>query len=100
MAGGSDRSSRAGAYLSEAVLPVYVLHQPVLVAVAFFVVDWPIPAVAKYLLISTATLLAVLAAYDLLIRRTAPTRFLFGMRPAGAETVPSARPGRADALSK
>jgi peptidoglycan/LPS O-acetylase OafA/YrhL len=99
MAGGSHRSSRAGVYLSEAVLPVYVLHQPVLVAVAFFVVDWPIPAVAKYLLISTATLLAVLAAYDLLIRRTAPTRFLFGMRPARAQTVPSPPPGRADALS-
>jgi hypothetical protein len=70
----------------EAVLPVYVLHQLVLVAVAFVVVGWALPAPVKYLVIVLATLLAVAAAY-LLVRRTRPTRFLFGMRPAALRST-------------
>ncbi|GII57874.1 hypothetical protein Pth03_62630 [Planotetraspora thailandica] len=76
--GGPGR--RLYAYLSAAVLPLYVLHQPIVVAVAFGVVRWDAPIVAKYLAIVVISLALTLAAYDLLVRRTRPTRFLFGMR--------------------
>jgi hypothetical protein len=82
-AGGTARDPRAGqvgGYLSEAVLPIYVLHQPVLVALAFAVLSWPVHPVLKYLAIGLGTLVAVVAAYELLIRRTRPTRLLFGVR--------------------
>ncbi|GIH95233.1 acyltransferase family protein [Planobispora siamensis] len=86
------------AYLSEAVLPLYVLHQPVVVAVAFVVIAWEASIAVKFSVIGTVSLVLIFAAYDLLVRRTAPTRFLFGLRPERrppAVAQPAvARPGR------
>ena len=35
-------------YLAVAALPLYVLHQPIVVAVAYGVVGWQAPIVVKY----------------------------------------------------
>ncbi|MET7460788.1 acyltransferase family protein, partial [Nonomuraea sp. NPDC005501] len=85
--GGGGR--RLYAYLSEGVLPLYVLHQPIVVVVAFWVVRWPVPGPVKFVAIVAMSLVLILAAYDLLVRRTAVTRFLFGMRPAHRGGTPS-----------
>ncbi|MFJ9659935.1 acyltransferase [Streptomyces griseoflavus] len=77
------------ARLAPAALPVYVLHQPVVVALAYGVVGWSAPAAVKYAVIVAASLAVVLVLYEYGVRRTAVTRFLFGMRPRG----PSGRPG-------
>ncbi|MBN0040888.1 acyltransferase [Cellulosimicrobium cellulans] len=74
------RWRRAGAYLGAAVLPLYVLHQPVVVAVAYPVVTWDLPAAAKYAVIVVVSLGVLLAVYDVLVRRTRVARVLFGMR--------------------
>ncbi|MGN9785595.1 acyltransferase family protein [Nonomuraea sp. ZG12] len=71
---------RVYAYLAAAVLPLYILHQPVVVAVAYGVVRLDAPIAVKYPLIVAVSLLLTVAAYDLLVRRTRVTRFLFGMR--------------------
>ncbi|MFI7639629.1 acyltransferase family protein [Nonomuraea sp. NPDC049400] len=71
---------RVYAYLSSAVLPLYVLHQPIVVAVAYFVVGWKAPILVEYLVIVTISLVLTVGVYDLLVRRTRVTRFLFGMR--------------------
>ncbi|GGY35411.1 acyltransferase family protein [Streptomyces djakartensis] len=67
-------------YLAAAVLPLYVLHQPIVVAVAYFVVGWSAPIPVEYVVLVTISLALTLAAYELLVRRTRVTRFLFGMR--------------------
>lgn len=77
-AGGGKRRVRA--YLEEAVLPVYVLHQPVVVGVAYAVVGWHAPIWAGYAAIVVVSFAVVFAVYELLVRRTRVTRFLFGMR--------------------
>lgn len=77
----AGRARRAYAYLAAAALPVYILHQPAVVAVAYPVVRWPAPIPVKYLVIVVVAGALTLAAYDLLVRRTQLTRFLFGMRP-------------------
>jgi glucans biosynthesis protein C len=78
------RSSRAGGnkygYLAAAALPLYILHQPIVVAVAYFAVRWNTPMIVKYLAIVAISFALMFAVYDLLVRRTAVTRFLFGMR--------------------
>jgi fucose 4-O-acetylase-like acetyltransferase len=74
------RRARIGAYLGDAVLPLYVIHQPVVVAMAAVVVGWDLPMVVKYLLIVSFASVLTVACYDLLVRRTAPTRFLLGAR--------------------
>jgi peptidoglycan/LPS O-acetylase OafA/YrhL len=76
-----SRKARAYAYLGAAVLPLYILHQPIVVAVAYHVVRWDASIPVKYTALVAASLLLTVGAYDLLVRRTAVTRFLFGMRP-------------------
>lgn len=73
---------RASAYASEAVLPFYVLHQTVIVLLAEYVVDWPINLALKYLTISIISFVVIVAIYDVAVRRTRVTRFLFGMKPS------------------
>ncbi|MGW7041304.1 acyltransferase family protein [Streptomyces avermitilis] len=71
---------RVYAYLGAAVLPVYVLHQPVVVAVAYVVVGWNAPIPVEYAAIVIISLVLTLSVYELLVRRTRVTRFLLGMR--------------------
>ncbi|MDX2701689.1 acyltransferase [Streptomyces sp. PA03-6a] len=68
-------------YLAAAVLPLYVLHQPIVVAVAYFVVGWSAPILVEYAVLVVIALALTLTTYELLVRRTRATRFLFGMRP-------------------
>lgn len=68
-------------YLAAAVLPLYVLHQPIVVAVAYFVIGWSAPILVEYAVLVVTALVLTLTAYELLVRRTRATRFLFGMRP-------------------
>lgn len=80
---GGVRGVRGGIlpYLAVAALPLYVLHQPVVVAFAYGVVGWSAPMAVKYAVIVAASLAVVLALYEYGVRRWAVTRFLFGMRP-------------------
>ncbi len=68
-------------YANEAVLPFYVLHQTVLLAVGYFVVRWQIPDVLKFVIIAAGSFAIILALYEFLIRRFNLLRFLFGMKP-------------------
>jgi glucans biosynthesis protein C len=71
---------RAIRYANQAVLPVYVLHQTVIVMIGFYVVQWEVPTLVKYLVISFTALVVTLVLYDVGVRRTAVTRVLFGMK--------------------
>ena len=82
---GSPGRRRLYGYLAAAVLPLYILHQPIVVAVAYVavayvVVDWDAPIPVKYAVIVAVSLALTLAVYDVAVRRTRVTRFLFGMR--------------------
>jgi peptidoglycan/LPS O-acetylase OafA/YrhL len=68
-------------YLAVAALPLYVLHQPVVVAFAYGVVGWDAPIPVKYAAIVAGSLVVILLVYEYGVRRTRVTRFLFGMRP-------------------
>ncbi|MFE6622335.1 acyltransferase family protein [Streptomyces sp. NPDC057740] len=81
--------SRAMVYLGIAALPVYVLHQPVVVALAYGVVGRPAPIVIKYAAIVAGSLAVIVVLYECLVRRTRLTRLLFGMRPDPPVTPPS-----------
>jgi peptidoglycan/LPS O-acetylase OafA/YrhL len=76
-----SRSSRLLNYLSEASYPFYILHMPINTIVGYLVIQWPVSIAVKYLVIVVVTTLATYAVYEVLIRRTDVTRFLFGMKP-------------------
>jgi surface polysaccharide O-acyltransferase-like enzyme len=85
---GDTRTRRLGAYANEAVLPFYVLHETVIIAVAYVVLSWPIGGAAQYAVIAVLSLTGTLLLYDVAVRRTPPTRWLFGLRPMGRSTPP------------
>jgi peptidoglycan/LPS O-acetylase OafA/YrhL len=68
-------------YANEAVLPFYILHQPVLVSVGYFVVQWAIPDVAKYSIIAVGSFALIAVLYEFVVRRFDVARVLFGMKP-------------------
>ncbi len=65
--------------LNELVLPFYILHQTIIVAIAFFVVSLNLSAIEKYLIVILASL-AIVSVLLLPIRQFNVLRFLFGMR--------------------
>jgi glucan biosynthesis protein C len=78
----TPRWRRLAHYGNEAVLPFYLLHEPVIVAVAWVVVRWPAPLLVKYLSVVAASFILTLALYEGLVRRFQLARLLYGMKPA------------------
>jgi hypothetical protein len=67
-------------YANEAVLPFYILHQFILLLMGYGVVQWPIHALIKYMIIAGLSFIAIMGLYDIIIKRFQVTRFLFGMK--------------------
>ncbi|MFC2008292.1 acyltransferase family protein [Chloroflexota bacterium] len=67
-------------YANEAVLPFYILHQTIILIIGFFVVQWSMGIAPKYSIIVVTSFVAIIAIYELLVRRFNVLRFLFGMR--------------------
>jgi glucans biosynthesis protein C len=67
-------------YLRDACYPIYILHQTVIVAIGYYVIQQPWPWGSKYLVILSTTLLLCFLMYQLLIRRFALLRLLFGLK--------------------
>jgi hypothetical protein len=76
-------SNRWTRYGQEAILPFYVLHQPVIYAIAFYVVQWQAGVTVKMLAVVLASFIITIGTYELLVRRLAPLRALFGMKARG-----------------
>ncbi len=66
-------------YAREAVLPIFVIHQPVIIVIAFFVVQWSLSIPPKMLLVVFGSLLVCLLLYEYVIRRVGVLRVMFGM---------------------
>ncbi len=75
-----DFSNRWLQYGQEAVLPFFLLHQPVILAIAFYVVQWDAGIPVKLATVVLGSFAVTLAIYELLIRRIGPLRALFGMK--------------------
>jgi hypothetical protein len=68
-------------YANEAVLPFYILHQTVILSVGYFVVQWAIPDLLKWLIVLPVSFFIIMVLYEFLVRRFNVMRFLFGMKP-------------------
>jgi hypothetical protein len=66
-------------YASPASYPVYMLHQTVIIIVAFYVVQWNTSILLKYATIVGVSFAATMLLYEI-ARRWFLTRFLFGLK--------------------
>lgn len=80
-------------YLNQAVYPFYILHQTVIVILAFYVVKTSDTIGTKYVFIVLTTLFISIGIYHLLIRPYSISRFLFGMKPRESRATGKNQPG-------
>jgi len=74
-------SNRWLRYGREASFPFYFFHQPVIIFIAFYVVQWDVGVPIKLLVVVIGSFAIALGMYEFLVRRINPVRALFGMRP-------------------
>jgi hypothetical protein len=67
------------AYATQAVYPFYIVHQTIIIAFGFWIRNWDLAVTAKLALMMLVTLIGSWAAFEL-VRRSALTRLLFGLK--------------------
>ena len=76
----TERTARLD-YANEAVLPFYILHQTVILAVGYFVLQWAIPDVLEWAVVVVISFAIIMLLYEFLVQRFNVMRVLFGMKP-------------------
>jgi len=67
-------------YAGRASYPFYILNFLLIVVIGHFVVQWHMGMVAEFAALSFLSFTVILASYELIVKRTRVTRFLFGMK--------------------
>jgi glucan biosynthesis protein C len=87
-------SNRALKYSSQASMPFYVLHQPIIILLGFFIYNLAWPVSVKLIFLISAAFLIIMGLYELIIRRVNILRVLFGLktnRPGEGSLVPNSK---------
>jgi peptidoglycan/LPS O-acetylase OafA/YrhL len=69
-------------YAQEIALPFFIVHQPVILLIASYVVKWDAGIPLKMLVVVTSSFFVCWALVEFIIRRVGFLRFLFGMTSA------------------
>ena len=80
-------SNRVLRYGQEAILPFFVVHQPVIIVIAYFVVQLNAALVPKLLIVVVGSFVVSLALYQFVIRRVGVLRVAFGMKQGSGDTI-------------
>jgi glucans biosynthesis protein C len=81
------RSNRWLYWANEAVYPVYILHQTVIIMIGAFVLQQRGGVYLNFILIGGSSVVATMAIYHLLVRPFPLMRFLFGMKPVAVHSA-------------
>jgi len=79
-----DRCNRGLRYGQEAILPFFVIHQPVIIVIAFFIVQWNAGIWPKMLVVFVGSFLVSIGLVELLIKRVGTLRVMFCMKGISA----------------
>ena len=67
-------------YGQEMIMPFFLLHQPVIVLIAFFVVQWDINLWAKLFVVVLGSFTISVGIYELILKRVGIIRNVLGMK--------------------
>jgi glucans biosynthesis protein C len=73
-------TNRFLAHVNEMVLPFYILHQTLIIVVAYFIVQTNLAAPIKYGITAFLAFASIVVIYELLVSRVGVLRFIFGMK--------------------
>jgi peptidoglycan/LPS O-acetylase OafA/YrhL len=68
-------------YGQDIIVPFFLFHQPVIIILAYYVVQWDISLTVKILTVVLGSFFITLGLCEFLIRRIEPARAIFGMKP-------------------
>jgi glucans biosynthesis protein C len=75
-----DHDSKALRYGQATLLPFFVLHQTVMLAIAYFVVQWHVGILPKLLVVLIGSFFVCIGLIELVIKRVGILRVFFGMK--------------------
>ena len=67
-------------YCNELIYPFFILHQTVIIAFGYYVIDWGMSGIMEFCVIVIGTFVICGLLYELLIKRVRVLRFLFGLK--------------------
>ena len=73
-------SNRLLQYGQDAIVPFYLVHQPVIVVISYYVVQWDVGLLPKMLVVVLGSFVLSIGLYELIIKRVGILRPLFGMK--------------------
>jgi hypothetical protein len=83
-------------YANEAVYPLYILHQTLIVIFGYYIAKWQMAIPLKLCILIALCFISLVLIYDLLIKRFAFTRLLFGLKLKKKANYPAVRVVMAD----
>ncbi len=81
-------NSRISTTANSAILPVYILHQTIIILAGYFILPMQLNITAKFILLSAVSIPLSYAGY-LIIRKSSILRFMFGMKPEKPKKIES-----------
>ena len=87
-----NRDSRFRKLANEAIYPFYLLHQPVILIIGFFLIKVQMPDLVRLLILTVSSFAISAMLYWYLVRPFNLTRIIFGMKPLAGRKSVSAMP--------
>lgn len=81
-----NKDNKYRKHLNVAIYPFYLLHQPIIVVVAYVVLQWQLPVLVKAVLITILSLVLIIGIYWL-VRKFNVLRVAFGMKKKVSKKV-------------
>lgn len=79
-----NKNTRWRKTANEAIYPFYLLHQPVIIAVGYYIHPVVMPVVLKMIILTVLSFMITIAIYRVLIKPFNITRFMFGLKKISA----------------
>lgn len=76
-----NRDSSFRSLANEAIYPFYLLHQPIILILGFYLIKWEMSDFTRFLLLTTSSFGITCVLYFYVIRPFRVTRVIFGMKP-------------------
>lgn len=87
-----NRDSKFRKLANEAIYPFYLLHQPVILVIGFFLIRVQMPDVLRLLILTSSSFVISCVLYWYLVRPFNLTRVIFGMKPLARSSNTSGLP--------
>ena len=75
-----NKNSKILKYSNEGIYPFYILHQTIIIIIAYPMINWSEGIIVKFLLLTILSFIATVGTYLIFIRPFNITRFLFGVK--------------------